>query len=91
MSTGENVYVGSKPILAYVTAIVTAFQRADNVNVMARGRAISSAVDAVEVTRRRFMTDISINKITIGTEKIGEGNEVRNVSSIAISLSKGKG
>jgi len=91
MSIGENVYVGSKPILAYVTAIVTAFQRADNVNVMARGRAISSAVDAVEVTRRRFMTDISINKITIGTEKIGEGNEVRNVSSIAISLSKGKG
>ena len=91
MSTGENVYVGSKPILAYVTAIVTAFQRADNVNVMARGRAISSAVDAVEVTRRSFMTDIIIDKITIGTEKIGEGNEVRNVSSIAISLSKGKG
>jgi len=91
MSTGENVYVGSKPIMAYVTAIVTAFQRADNVNVMARGRAISSAVDVVEVTRRSFMTDIIIDKITIGTEKIGEGNEVRNVSFMAISLSKGKG
>ena len=55
MSGDEKIYVGSKPILAYVTAVVTSLQRADHVNVMARGRAISSAVDVVEVTKRSFV------------------------------------
>ena len=88
MSKSENIYVGSKPILSYVTAVVTALQRADTVNVLARGRAISSAVDAVEVTKRSFMTDISVDDISIGTERLGEGDTARNVSTIAIKLSR---
>jgi DNA-binding protein Alba len=90
MSNYENIYVGSKPILSYVTAVVTALQRADSVRVLARGRAISSAVDVVEVTKRSFMTDISVQDISIGTERLGEGDDVRNVSTIAISLSRQK-
>lgn len=31
----ENIYIGSKPILNYVTAIMTAFQRAPSVNILA--------------------------------------------------------
>lgn len=88
MSKYENIYVGSKPILSYVTAVVTALQRADSVKVMARGRAISSAIDIVEVTKRSFMTDISVDDISIGTERLGEGNDVRNVSTIAITLTR---
>jgi DNA-binding protein Alba len=84
----ENIYVGSKPVLNYVTALVTALQRADSVNVLARGRAISSAVDVVEVTRRSFIYDINIDEIIIGTEKLGEPNEIRNVSTISIKLTK---
>jgi DNA-binding protein len=90
MSKSENIYVGSKPILSYVTAVVTALQRADTVNVLARGRAISSAVDAVEVTKRSFLTDISVDDISIGTERLGEGDTARNVSTIAIKLSRQK-
>ncbi|GAH88256.1 unnamed protein product, partial [marine sediment metagenome] len=46
------VYVGSKPILAYVTAIMTAFGgNPEKVIVKARGRSISTAVDAAEVTK----------------------------------------
>lgn len=90
MSTDERIYVGSKPILAYVTAVVTALQRADSVNVMARGRAISSAVDVVEVTKRSFMTDISVDDIAIGTERLGEAGAERNVSTISIKLSRPK-
>ncbi len=84
----ENIYVGSKPILNYVTAIVTAFQRAPNVNVLARGRAISSAVDVVEVCRRSFLKDLNIDEIKIGTEQMGGGDDLRNVSTINIQLSK---
>lgn len=90
MSRDENVYIGSKPILAYVTAIVTALQRANSIRVLARGRAISSAVDVVEVTKRSFMTDISVDDISIGTERLGEGDAARNVSTIAIRLSRQK-
>ncbi|MCW3979098.1 MAG: RNA-binding protein [Candidatus Bathyarchaeota archaeon] len=90
MSADERVYVGSKPILAYVTAVVTAFQRADSVSVMARGRAISSAVDVVEVTKRSFMTNINVDDIAIGTERLGEAGAERNVSTISIKLSRPK-
>lgn len=88
MSADERIYVGSKPILAYVTAVITAFQRADSVKVMARGRAISSAVDVVEVTKRSFMTNISVDDIAIGTERLGEAGAERNVSTISIKLSR---
>jgi DNA-binding protein len=88
MSGGETVYVGSKPILAYVTAVVTSLSKSDKVKVMARGRAISSAVDVVEVTKRSFLTDIVIDDIDIGTERLGEAGAERNVSTISIQLSK---
>ncbi len=84
------VYVGSKPILAYVTAIMTAFGRnnPDKVILRARGRAISSAVDAAEVTRNRFLSDLTC-EVTIGTEEMkGEEGRTRNVSTIEIILRK---
>ena len=90
MSDEERVYVGSKPILAYVTAIVTSLSRSDTVKVMARGRSISSAVDVVEVTKRSFMNDLVVDGIDIGIERLeGERGE-RNVSTITMTLSRPK-
>ena len=86
----ENiVYVGNKPIMAYVTAILTSFRNnPEEVTIKARGRAISTAVDAAEVTRSRFMNDL-IPTVTIGTEQLpGEGESTRNVSFIEITLTK---
>ena len=86
------VYVGSKPILVYVTAIMTAFGRnPEKVIVKARGRSISSAVDAVEVTRNRYLSDLT-SEVTIGTEEMkGEEGGTRNVSTIEIILRKAPG
>ena len=87
----ENViYVGSKPPMSYVLAIVTQFNSGSNdVIVKARGRAISRAVDAAEITRNRFVTDAKIKEIRIGTEAItNEEGRTSNVSSIEITLSK---
>ena len=83
------VYVGSKPILAYVTAIMTSFGRnAEEVILKARGRSISSAVDAAEVTRNRFLSDLTY-EISIGTEEMqGDEGGTRNVSTIEIILRK---
>ena len=89
MSGDERIHVGSKPILAYVTAVVTSL-KSESVRVMARGRDISTAVDVVEVTKRSFLTDLVIGGIDIGTERFGEAGAERNVSTISIQLTKPK-
>ena len=87
----ENViYIGNKPPMSYVLAVVTQFNSGSTeVVIKARGRAISRAVDAAEITRNRFVTDAKIKEIKIGTESItNEEGRSSNVSSIEISLSK---
>lgn len=87
----ENViFVGNKPPMSYVLAIVTQFNSGSNdVIVKARGRAISRAVDAAEITRNRFVTDAKVKDIVIGTEAItNEEGRTSNVSSIEITLEK---
>jgi DNA-binding protein len=87
----ENViYVGNKPPMSYVLAVVTQFNSGSNeVVIKARGRAISRAVDAAEITRNRFVTDAKVKEIRIGTEAItNEEGRTSNVSSIEIALTK---
>jgi DNA-binding protein len=85
----NTVFIGQKPIMAYVTAIVMHFGGSSEVTVKARGRAISAAVDVVEVCRRRFFEGkLQVKKITIGTEQLGEQGQVRNVSTIEITVTK---
>ena len=90
--TDENViYVGNKPPMSYVLAIVTQFSDSTEVVIKARGRAISRAVDAAEITRNRFVTDAKIKEIKIGTESMtNEEGRTSNVSSIEICLTKKK-
>ena len=90
----ENViYIGNKPPMSYVLAVVTQFNSGSTeVVIKARGRAISRAVDAAEITRNRFVTDAKIKEIKIGTESItNEEGRTSNVSSIEICLTKKKG
>lgn len=91
MATEDNtVFVGSKPPMSYVLAVVTQFgYGSKQVTLKARGRAISKAVDVAEITRRRFVTDAKVNGINIATEEVKteEGGTLK-VSSIEITLSK---
>jgi len=92
--TDENViYVGSKPPMSYVLAVVTQFNSgSDEVIIKARGRAISTAVDAAEITRNRFVTEAKVKEIKIGTESItNEEGRTSNVSTMEICLTKKKG
>jgi DNA-binding protein len=85
------IYVGRKLPMNYAMAIITGFSGSNTkeITVKARGQAITTAVDAVEIARHRFMKDLSIGKITIGTEEMppreGE-NRPRNVSMMEITL-----
>jgi len=69
MSENNSVLIGQKPVMNYVLACLTLFHGgAKEVGVKARGRAISRAVDAAEIVRRRFLPDAKIKDIEIGTE-----------------------
>ena len=87
----NTVLIGKKPLMAYCTAIVMqANTGGGDISVKARGRAISKAVDVVEVCRRRFFEGkLEIADVLIGTETIAsEGEQSRNVSTIEIKLKK---
>ena len=76
MSETNAVLVGKKPVMNYVLACITLFHGgAKEVMVKARGRAISRAVDVVEVVRRRFLPDVKIKSVGIGTEQIPPAEE----------------
>jgi len=86
----DTIFIGKKPIMAYATAVMMHFQSGSKVlTIRARGRAISTAVDVVEVVRRRFFAGkLSVKEIAIGTQVIGEGGDTRNVSTIDIKIEK---
>jgi DNA-binding protein len=57
--TDNVVLIGKKPVMNYVTACITFFNSGEkHVVVKARGRAISKAVDSVELLRRAFVKNL---------------------------------
>ncbi len=89
MSRSNTVFIGRKPVLNYVLACMTLFKSGqEEVLVKARGRSISTAVDVVEVMRNRFMPDIKVGEINIGTEQLASQDRPQptNVSTIEIRL-----
>ena len=85
----NTVFVGNKPVMNYVLAVVTQFnQGADEVSVKARGKAISRAVDTTEIALNRFLEDVQKTGIVTSTEMVDTESGKTNVSSIEIILSK---
>ena len=87
------VFIGSKPPMDYVLAVITRLSASDAKEVIlkARGQAITTAVDVAEITRSRFLKDLKVSKIAIGTEEIPprEGEErSRMVSTMEITLTR---
>jgi DNA-binding protein len=88
-----TIFIGKKPTMSYVLAIITGLSISDakNITLKARGRSIVTAVDVAEVTRNRFIKDLKLKNIVIGTEEIppreGESRS-RMVSTIEITMAK---
>jgi DNA-binding protein len=87
----NTVYIGQKPTMNYVLAVITNFNSSETkeVTLKARGRAISRAVDVAEIVNRRFMKNLNVSGITTGTEQIQqEEGGTRSVSTIEIKLTR---
>lgn len=94
MAEDNTIFIGAKPFMNYVTAVVMQFTTKDakEVAVKARGKFISRAVDVVEVASKRFLEgQVEITDIKIDSEEFTnkEGRDVR-VSIIEIMLLKKK-
>ena len=88
----NNMFIGGKPFMNYVTGVVMQFttKNAGEVVIKARGKFISRAVDVAEVAAKRFLEGSVVTKgIVINSEAFTnkEGREVR-VSTIEITLAK---
>ncbi len=91
MSGSNTVFIGRKPVLNYVLACLTLLKSGESeVLIKARGRSISTAVDVVEVTKNRFVNDLKILDISIGTERLTshDRGQPTNVSSIEIKIAR---
>jgi len=90
LSDENTIFIGRKSVMSYVLACVTQLNSgADEIVLKARGRSISRAVDVAEILRTRFMNDLKVKDIKIGTETINTSEgDTANVSAIEITLSR---
>ncbi len=90
MSEENVIFVGKKPTMNYVLAIVTQFNNSDidRIIIKARGKAISKAVDIAEITKHKFIQTAKYENIKLDTETLDGENGPSNVSSIEIVLVK---
>lgn len=89
MDSDNIVFIGNKPPLSYVFAVVTQFKAgASEVIVKARGKLISRAIDVIEILKNKFMTDAKVASIETSTEALKNEKGDVNVSVIAITLKK---
>lgn len=92
MAADNSIFVGNKPFMNYVTAVVMQFTTKDasEIIIKARGKFISRAVDIAEVATKRFLEGQAVLKdIKIDSEefKNKEDKDVR-VSTIEITLGR---
>lgn len=92
MTDDNNIFIGGKPFMNYVTGVVMQFtiKNANEVVVKARGKFISRAVDVSEVAAKRFLEGtVGIKDIKVDSEEFQnkDGKNVR-VSTIEIALAR---
>jgi DNA-binding protein len=89
MDNDNIVFIGNKPPLSYVFAVMTQFKAGvSEVVIKARGKLISRAVDVIEILKNKFMNEIKINRIETSTDALKNEKGDINVSVITITLNK---
>ena len=91
MGPSNHIYVGKKPVMSYAMSALIQLSQVGEVNIKARGLAISRAVDVAEiVTKRLGNGTFSVKNVNISTEQVKstETGEMRNVSSIEILVGR---
>ena len=88
----DTVYIGKKPLMAYVTSTLIQLANTPSVSIKARGMSIGRAVDVAQIlSRKTENAGYSIGKIQIGSESMeSQDGRQRNVSTIDIEVKRGQ-
>ena len=88
--TRDTVFIGKKPLMAYVTSALIQLANLPTVNIKARGLSIGRAVDVAQIIARKTENaGYSIGAIKIGSEALeSQDGRTRNVSTIEIEIKR---
>jgi DNA-binding protein len=88
--TRDVIFVGTKPIMTYVTATLTQLSNQSFVTIKARGQRITQAVDVSQMIVKRMNTvGYKIKDVRISSDSLlSQDGKTRNVSTIEIDITK---
>ena len=86
----DVIFVGTKPIMTYVSATLTQLSTRQTVTIKARGKKITLAVDISQmIVKRMNSVGYVISDVRISSDSLtSQDGKQRNVSTIEIDLSK---
>ncbi len=88
-SPSNHIFIGKKPVMSYAMSSLIQLNASGEIVLKARGMSISRAVDVAEIVCKRLGNNMfAINNVSIDTVKLGEGDEIRSVSTIEIIVGK---
>jgi DNA-binding protein len=92
LKASNEVFIGKKPLMTYVTATLVQLANEPTVIIKARGKSITRAVDVAQIIVKRMNTlGYKISQVKIGSDVVkSDDGRTRNVSTIEISVSREK-
>ena len=86
----DVIFVGTKPIMTYVSATLTQLSTRETVTIKARGKRITQAVDVSQMIVKRMDTvGYFISGVRISSDSLtSQDGKQRNVSTMEIDISK---
>lgn len=86
----NEIFIGKKPLMTYVTATLVQLANEPTVVVKARGKSITRAVDVAQIIVKRMDTlGYKIGPVKVGSDLIqSEDGRERAVSTIEVSISR---
>ncbi|HXV66397.1 MAG TPA: DNA-binding protein [Nitrosopumilaceae archaeon] len=86
----DTVFIGKKPLMAYVTSTLIQLANSPAVRIKARGMSIGRAVDVSQIiSRKTENAGYAIGEIKIGSESLeSQDGKTRNVSTIEIEVKR---
>jgi len=88
--TRDSIYIGKKPLMAYVTSTLIQLANQPKVTIKARGLSIGRAVDVSQIILKRMENaGYVIGDVRIASETVkSEDGRTRNVSTIEIEIKR---
>ena len=86
----DTIFIGKKPLMAYVTATLIQLTNVQSVTIKARGMSIGRAVDVSQIiSRKTENAGYSIGTIKLDSEALeSQDGRTRNVSTIEIQINR---